>query len=347
MADKRTSQSSGRSGNTRTSGQKNPNTQRRRTSEPGASSTVRSRSGNARSAAPGKGAHPETKKSSAVRNGAAPKRGTASRSSTAPRKGGTSRNDIAVKKGNKPVTGNNRKRSAVKSGRKRKKWSLGKKIGVSLVVLVLVLIGAVVAYAVNKWSKIKTVELDPDSLDINKDVQIDGTGYLNVALFGLDGRATDPSMGARSDTIIIASLNRETGEIKMSSIYRDTLLQIDDEGDYNKCNAAYAFGTMYGDGEDGAGAKAAISMLNRNLDMNIEKYVSVDFAALVDVIDAVGGVYIDVTEEEIPYLNNYAVEVIENTGVDSSGSTVYRRQVMPVSDIRKAMILSGQSARER
>ena len=69
-------------------------------------------------------------------------------------------------------------------------------------------------------------------------------------------------------------------------------------------------------------------MLNKNLDMDIEKYVTVDFAALVDVIDAVGGVEIDVTEEEIPYLNNYAVEVIKNTGVDSAPVTQPGKQLL-------------------
>ena len=61
----------------------------------------------------------------------------------------------------------------------------------------------------------------------------------------------------------------------------------------------------------------AVAMLNRNFDLNIQHYVTVDFSALVDVIDALGGVPIDVKEEEIPYINGYACEIIENTGVDT------------------------------
>ena len=131
-----------------------------------------------------------------------------------------------------------------------------------------------------------------------------------MALFGLDKRENVEEMGTRSDTIIIASLNRETKEVKMSSVYRDTLLQMDD-GTYNKANAAYAFGEE----------EEAVAMLNRNLDMDITHYVTVDFSAMVDMIDAVDGIDVEVTEEEIPYLNNYACEIIENTGVDTWGIT--------------------------
>lgn len=155
-------------------------------------------------------------------------------------------------------------------------------------------------------NKLDFVPLDPDKLSINDGYEYDETGYLNVALFGLDTRENDEEMGSRSDTIIIASLNRETKEVKMSSVYRDTYLQMDDRS-YNKANAAYSFGEE----------EEAVAMLNRNLDMDIDHYITVDFSALVDVIDALDGIDVEVTEEEIPYLNNYSVEIIKNTGVDT------------------------------
>lgn len=194
--------------------------------------------------------------------------------------------------------------------RRRKRWSLGKKIAVILGAILVILITTGIAFALSKMNKIETVELDTDALSISDEIEHNETGYLNVALFGLDTRASDMSMGTRSDTIIVASLNRETGEVRLASIYRDTLLQQKD-GTYHKANAAYAFG----------GPTDAIAMLNKNFDLDIQHYVSVDFEALVEVVDAVGGVEIDVTEEEIPYLNNYAVEVIENTGIDSAPVT--------------------------
>lgn len=192
--------------------------------------------------------------------------------------------------------------------RKKKKsgMSLLGKIAIGLCVFLLLIVFAAIAVVYAKMNKLDFVPLDPDKLSINDGYEYDETGYLNVALFGLDTRENDEEMGSRSDTIIIASLNRETKEVKMSSVYRDTYLQMDDRS-YNKANAAYSFGEE----------EEAVAMLNRNLDMDIDHYITVDFSALVDVIDALDGIDVEVTEEEIPYLNNYSVEIIKNTGVDT------------------------------
>ena len=210
--------------------------------------------------------------------------------------------------------GNKRPSSGKASSRARKKKKGGMsvlgKIAIVLCILLLLVVFAAIAVVYSKIDKMDFKNLDPDKLSINEGYEYDETGYLNVALFGLDKRENVEEMGTRSDTIIIASLNRETKEVKMSSVYRDTLLQMDD-GTYNKANAAYAFGEE----------EEAVAMLNRNLDMDITHYVTVDFSAMVDMIDAVDGIDVEVTEEEIPYLNNYACEIIENTGVDTWGIT--------------------------
>ena len=109
--------------------------------------------------------------------------------------------------------------------------------------------------------------------------------------------------GTRSDTIMIASLNQETGEVKISSVYRDTILQQSD-GTYNKANAAYSFG----------GVEEAVALLNKNLDLNIEHYVAVNFNAMIDVIDTLGGLDIELTEEEVKYTNMYCDETAVVTG---------------------------------
>jgi len=193
--------------------------------------------------------------------------------------------------------------------------SLLGKIAIGLCVFLLLIVFAAIAVVYAKMNKLDFVPLDPDKLSINDGYEYDETGYLNVALFGLDTRENDEEMGSRSDTIIIASLNRETKEVKMSSVYRDTYLQMDDRS-YNKANAAYSFGEE----------EEAVAMLNRNLDMDIDHYITVDFSALVDVIDALDGIDVEVTEEEIPYLNNYSVEIIKNTGVDTWAVTETRYQ---------------------
>ncbi len=128
-------------------------------------------------------------------------------------------------------------------------------------------------------------------------------GFKNVALFGVDSREKALGKGTRTDTIIIASLNEDTGDIKLSSIFRDTYLNIGNDT-YNKANAAYAAG----------GPEQAIQMLNTNLDLDIVDYVTVDFTALIDTIDALGGVPIDVQQDEIEHLNNYQICMCEETG---------------------------------
>ena len=195
---------------------------------------------------------------------------------------------------------------AKRSSRKKKHgfgtWSIWKKLGVILGGTVAVVASTGVVLVASKMTKIETTELDTDKLNIAETEEEIETGYVNVALFGLDSRQDDLGKGNRSDTMMIASLNKETKEVRMVSIYRDTLLQLDD-GSYNKANSAYSFG----------GPEGAISLINRNMDMNIEKYVAVNFNALVDVIDALGGLDVSMTYEEVVHMNNYCVETSEIT----------------------------------
>lgn len=128
-------------------------------------------------------------------------------------------------------------------------------------------------------------------------------GYRNIALFGVDSRKGALTSKTRSDTIIIASINLDTHEVKLVSVYRDTYLNQMGNSGYGKCNASYAYG----------GAEQAIKMLNGNLDLNISDFITIGFDGLTDVIDALGGVYIDVDEEEIRHLNNYQISMLENT----------------------------------
>lgn len=183
-------------------------------------------------------------------------------------------------------------------------WSIWKKLGVIFGGTVAAVAATGAVLVASKMTKIETTKLDTDKLNIAETEEEVETGYLNVALFGLDSRGNELGKGNRSDTMMIASLNKETKEVKLVSVYRDTLLQLDD-GSYDKANAAYSYG----------GPEGAISLINRNLDMNIEKYVSVNFNALVDVIDALGGLDLDLTAEEVVHMNNYCVETSKVTGV--------------------------------
>ena len=128
----------------------------------------------------------------------------------------------------------------------------------------------------------------------------------NIALFGVDSREQDLLGGNnRSDSIMICSINKKTGEIKLASVYRDTLLDIGG-GEYRKCNAAYAFG----------GPQQAVAMLNTNLDLNITDFVTVGFEGLADTIDALGGIDLEITEEEMEYMNSYMEDMYYEIGTE-------------------------------
>lgn len=139
--------------------------------------------------------------------------------------------------------------------------------------------------------------------------------YVNIALFGVDAlnekafrrlQANEQqdgdgkkSTGLRSDSTMIASINMKTGDIKLVSVYRDTYLNIGTDS-YQKCNAAFSKG----------GPKQAIKMLNMNLDMNIDKFVAVGYGGVIELVDALGGVWIDVDKSELKYINDYQRSIV-------------------------------------
>ena len=181
--------------------------------------------------------------------------------------------------------------------RQRQKKRRRRRILVLVVELLLLCILGLVAYGMLKLGKLNTTSL---SGLLNNGLTQEG--YMNVAIFGTDNRAGEEE-GVRSDCIMVASVNNETKEVKLLSVYRDTFLKTG-EDTFDKANSAYAVG----------GPEAAINMLNRNLDLDIEKYVSVNFLALADVVDLLGGIDLELTDEEVVHMNNYCVETSEITG---------------------------------
>lgn len=203
-----------------------------------------------------------------------------------------------------------------KKGSSRKKAAKKKKraiiFGVEIVLLLFLVAGF---YVVRLFDRFQKPQVEPEDMHVNETITPETvetmSGYMNVALFGLDTRnAGQLGKGNRSDTIIIASINNDTKEVKLVSVYRDTYLDLTN-GKYNKCNEAYSVG----------GPGQAVRMLNKNLDLDIEYYIAVDFAALTKAVDLLGGIYIDVDESEIDHLNNYTVETSKVTGVSTTKLT--------------------------
>lgn len=183
--------------------------------------------------------------------------------------------------------------------RKRKKHT---KL-ILLIELVLILIAIAVGIIVLLYSKINKPDWDDGKVYTNELTDDNMSRYINIALFGVDSRANDLTKNTRSDSIMIASINKYTNKIKLLSLYRDTYVFIPEHG-YTKLNHAYAYG----------GPKLAIETINRNFDMNITDYITVNFSALTDVIDALGGVTINVTSEELNEVNRYAKDVARING---------------------------------
>ena len=181
--------------------------------------------------------------------------------------------------------------------------------GIEIFIL-LILIGGVFIYA--KLGKMNFTDLDFSKIGVNTGVSDNNEmkGYTTIGLIGLDGRDGELKSGARSDTMIIASINNDTKKVKLVSVYRDTYLRIGEDsegnGQYDKANAAYAKG----------GPEQFLSMLNTNLDLNVTDFVSVDFQAVAEAVELLGGIDVELKEEEVVHLNNYCVETSKVTGMD-------------------------------
>ena len=201
--------------------------------------------------------------------------------------------------------GSGKKSSGKKSSKKAQARKQRRRIIIFIIEIIILVIAVFVLYSVLSGTKSGKLDLDEDKIIINEQVrdaeETTMRGYRNIALFGVDSTTGALTKNTRSDTIMIASINQDTGECKLVSVFRDTYLNLSNDS-YNKCNAAYAKG----------GPEMAINMLNMNLDLNITDFVTVGFAGLTDTIDALGGVYIDVDNAEIGHLNNYQLCIAED-----------------------------------
>ncbi len=188
------------------------------------------------------------------------------------------------------------------------KWAV---TGIVLFVVFLILtIGYVSANKSYKYNQMDIRPIKNSDLVVNEGVKEQTKGYTTIALYGVDSRDSNLDTGTNSDAIILLSINKDTKEVKMVSVYRDTLLQIQsDSQTTHKVNYAYQLG----------GALMSINTLNANLDLAISDYITVDFNAMADIINTLGGVEVTVTEDEVNNLNKNLAEQIGISGKYSEG----------------------------
>ena len=187
-----------------------------------------------------------------------------------------------------------------KKGRKGKRKKKHRKLifAIEIIVLLVLAVGLFGAAQLGRMGRIHLKDIVVNSGLTSK------KGYRNLALFGVDSRDGEPDGGTNSDTIMVCSINQKTGEIRLVSVYRDTYLDVN-EGSYSKANSAYA----------GGGPERAINMLNKNLDLDITDFATVDFSAVIEAVDLLGGIDIELTDEEVKWLNAYLIETSQVTGV--------------------------------
>lgn len=192
-----------------------------------------------------------------------------------------------------------------------------------LIVIIVIILGIAIAgysFVHNKLSKMKTEYIDKTAIGISEEAKDSLKGYRNIALLGIDSRADDYGTGNRSDCIIIASINEKTKEVKLLSVYRDTYVYVTENGNkkLDKITHAYSYG----------GAQNTLKSLNEALDLNITEYVTVNFDAVIAAVNALNGVEIDITSEELKYINDYIDATSQSSGIKSSHLSKAGRQTV-------------------
>lgn len=237
------------------------------------------------------------------------------------------------------------KKSKRKSGKKKK----GRGLRIAVIVLLVFALGiggvlaAGMAVVKNTFDNVGRIELDPNLIGINPQVDEELSNYRNIAILGIDARDMTDDSDVRSDAIIIASIDKETNEIKMFSVYRDTMLYLGEEVGLDKVTHAYYYG----------GPTKVLYALNKNLDLNIKEVVVVNWKAVADTVDALGGIDIEIQESEINEMNKYIVDTARNVGgskelIESAGmQTLNGNQAVTYARIRKDALTGDYRRNER
>ena len=200
-----------------------------------------------------------------------------------------------------------------------------------IALLVIIIVGGAIAYAYFNSIFDEIHQETPEDYDLSL---VDVDGYYNILLLGVDSRDMDNLDNTRSDAIMMVSINKDTNEVKVLSVYRDTYLKMGDTSTYDKITHACFYD----------GPEMTMKTMNQAMDLNISNYVVVTFKAVADLVDAVGGIEVDVQDYEIEQLNKYTIETAKNIGhddyklVESAGvQTLEGVQAVSYGRIRKGV----------
>ena len=206
--------------------------------------------------------------------------------------------------------------------RKKKNWSTTKKVVLSLVMVLVILIGTVLGFYKHIKNKIY-VKKEP-SISNNDSEFKEVEGITNVLLIGVDARDLDEP--CRSDSMIIATLDNNNKKVKLTSLFRDTLVDIPGHGEA-KLNAAYMLG----------GPELLMKTVKETYNVSIDKYIIINFWGFETIVDYIGGIEVDVKDYQLEELNKYIGEStggndcpVEKTGIQ----TLNGKQALSYARIR-------------
>lgn len=206
--------------------------------------------------------------------------------------------------------------------KKKKSWSTTKKVVLSLVMVLVILIGTVLGFYKHIKNKIY-VKKEP-SISNNDSEFKEVEGITNVLLIGVDARDLDEP--CRSDSMIIATLDNNNKKVKLTSLFRDTLVDIPGHGEA-KLNAAYMLG----------GPELLMKTVKETYNVSIDKYIIINFWGFETIVDYIGGIEVDVKDYQLEELNKY---IGESTGgndcpVEKAGiQTLNGKQALSYARIR-------------
>ena len=235
-----------------------------------------------------------------------------------------------------------KRKSERKSDNGSKSGKGGGKVKIILLA-VLVVILAIVLMFMGMFGKVGKIDINKDNIGINQQVAKDLKKYRNIVLLGVDARDMDDYENCRTDAMIIVSIDKKNNEIRQVSVYRDTYVYANEEYGYDKITNIHAY----------AGTEGTLHALNENMDLNIEEVVVVNWKAVANAIDALGGVEIEVLDSEINELNKYMNETARSIGgtatkVEKAGvQTLDGVQAVTYSRIRKDAATGDYRRNER
>lgn len=210
----------------------------------------------------------------------------------------------------------------MKKEKNKKRFITVPKIILAVIIIIIIIISITIFAISSTLSNMMKVDIDKSDLAINDDLYEEVTDYgitkkefdsiINVAFFGSDSRDLNNMNAGRADTIMIISINPMKKSIKMISIPRDTYVDVPGHGK-TKINHSYAYGQE----------QLAIKTINSNFGLNITEYVTINFEGLINVINAVGGIDINISKDELKVLNDYLEESYRIMGKEYKPMTEY------------------------